>query len=108
MIRQISIIGSGTMGRGIAYLSAVAGFETVIHDAEASAFDAAKGAIASSLRKGIEKNKLSQSDADAALARIHVVGDLEPAVSSADLIIEAVPENFDLKIELFSQADLFC
>src|SRR6266568_4553508 len=61
MIRQVAIIGSGTMGRGIAYLSAVAGYETVIHD-----------------------------------------------VHAADLIIKAVPEDIDLKKNLFSQADLFC
>jgi|SRR5687767_8400085 len=108
MIRQISVIGSGTMGRGIAYLAAVSGYEAVLHDAEASALDGAKAAIESMLSKGVEKNKLTRSEADDALGRLHVVSDLEPAVSGADLIIEAIPENFELKIELFSQADLFC
>lgn len=108
MIRQISVIGSGTMGRGIAYLAAVAGYEAVLHDAEPSALEAAKASIDSMLRKGVEKNKLTQSAADEASGRLHVVSDLEPAVSGADLIIEAIPEDFELKIELFSQADLFC
>ena len=108
MIRQISIIGSGTMGRGIAYLAAVSGYEAVLHDAELSALEGAKAAIESMLNRGVEKNKLTRSAADEALGRLHIVSDLEPAVSGADLIIEAIPESFDLKIELFSQADLFC
>ena len=108
MIRQISVIGSGTMGRGIAYLSAVAGYDTVIHDVEAGALDAAKANVESTLRKGVEKNKLSESEATAALERLHTVAELEPAVSGADLIIEAVPEDLELKVELFSQADIFC
>ena len=108
MIRQISIIGSGTMGRGIAYLAAVSGYDAVLHDAELSALEGAKAAIESMLNKGVEKNKLARADADEALGRLHIVSDLEPAVSGADMIIEAIPESFDLKIELFSQADLFC
>jgi len=108
MIRQISVIGSGTMGRGIAYLSAVAGYETVIHDVEQAALDAAKANIESLLRKGVEKNKITETAASEAAARLHTVADLEPAVSGADLIIEAVPEQFELKIELFTQADLYC
>jgi 3-hydroxybutyryl-CoA dehydrogenase len=108
MIRQISVIGSGTMGRGIAYLSAVAGYETVLHDVDAGALDAAKANVESTLRKSVEKNKLTEAAANEALERLHAVGDLEPAVSNADLIIEAIPENFDLKIEIFSHADVFC
>jgi 3-hydroxybutyryl-CoA dehydrogenase len=108
MIRQISVIGSGTMGRGIAYLSAISGYDTVLHDVEVAALDAAKANIESTLRKGVEKGKVTESDATAAMERLHVVAELEPAVNGADLIVEAVPEDFDLKIELFSQADLFC
>lgn len=108
MIRQISVIGSGTMGRGIAYLAAVAGYDTVLHDVEAGALDAAKANIESALRKGVEKNKITDADANAALERLHTVSDLEAAVNGADLIVEAVPEDFELKVELFSQADIFC
>jgi 3-hydroxybutyryl-CoA dehydrogenase len=108
MIRQISVLGSGTMGRGIAYLSAVAGYDTVLHDVETSALDAAKANVESLLRKGVEKNKLTESAANEALERLQAVPELEPAVNGADLIIEAVPENLELKVELFSQADLFC
>ena len=107
-IRQISVIGTGTMGRGIAYLSAVAGYETVLFDVDLDALDAARTAVDSSLKKAVSKGKLTDSDASAALARLQVANDLEPAVSRADLIIEAIPESFDLKKELFAQADLFC
>jgi 3-hydroxybutyryl-CoA dehydrogenase len=108
MIRQIAVIGTGTMGRGIAYLSALAGFDTVIFDIDAGALHAARSAVESTLRKGVEKHKVSEEDAKAALSRIQLASDLEPAVRTADLIIEAAPENFDLKKDLFSQADLFC
>jgi 3-hydroxybutyryl-CoA dehydrogenase len=108
MIRQITILGTGTMGRGIAYLSAVAGFDTVLFDVEQSALDAAKAAIDSILRKGVEKGKVTEDASRDASARVQLVPELEPAVSGADLIIEAVPESFELKVELFAQADLFC
>jgi 3-hydroxybutyryl-CoA dehydrogenase len=108
MIRQVSVLGTGTMGRGIAYLSALAGYDTVIHDVDSGALDAAKANIESTLRKGVEKGKVDASAAEAASKRIQLANDLEPAVRQADLIIEAVPEDLDLKQNLFSQADLFC
>ena len=108
MIGQTTILGTGTMGRGIAYLSAVAGFETVLFDVDPGALEAASSAIESMLRKAVEKGRVTESDAAAAQARVHLVPDLEPASSGADLIIEAVPESLELKVELFGQADLFC
>ena len=108
MIRTIAVIGTGTMGRGIAYLAAVAGYDTVLHDSDAAALDAARASIESTLATGIEKERITSDDAHAAIERIQMVADLEPAVRDADLIIEAVPENFDLKKNLFAQADLFC
>lgn len=108
MIRQISILGTGTMGRGIAYLSAVAGYDTVMFDADAGALDAARASVESTLQKTVQKAKLTEAAAKEALERIQLTRDLEPATSGADLIIEAVPENFDLKKDLFAQADLFC
>lgn len=108
MIQQITILGTGTMGRGIAYLSAVAGYDTVLFDVDPAALDGAKAAIESILRKGVEKGKITESAAAEALARVQLIPELEPAVSGADLIIEAVPESIELKVELFAQADLFC
>ena len=108
MIRQISVLGTGTMGRSIAYLAAVSGYETVMYDVEHSALDAAKAAVDSILRKGVEKGRVTESAAAEASGRIQLIPELEPAVSGADLIIEAAPETFELKKELFAQADLFC
>lgn len=108
MIRTIAVIGGGTMGRGIAYLAAVSGYDTVLHDADAAALEAARESIEATLAKGIEKKKVTQEEAYASIERLQMVADLEPAVRDADLIIEAVPENFDLKKNLFAQADLFC
>lgn len=108
MIRQVAVIGTGTMGRGIAYLAALAGYDTVIHDVDAGALDAAKANIESTLRKGVEKGKVEAASAEAASKRIQLANDLEPAVRDADLIIEAVPEDLDLKKNLLSQADVFC
>ena len=107
-IRQIAVIGTGTMGRGIAYLAALAGYDTVLFDADAGALDAAKAAVESTLRKGVERGKVTEEAATLAASRVQVATDLEPAVRGADLIIEAVPENIELKSDLFAQADLYC
>ncbi|HEV7238886.1 MAG TPA: 3-hydroxyacyl-CoA dehydrogenase family protein [Thermoanaerobaculia bacterium] len=108
MIRQISILGTGTMGRGIAYLSAVAGYDTVMFDADPAALDGARASIDSILKKGVEKGKIAEGAAAEASGRLQLIPDLEPAVNTADLIIEAVPESLELKTDLFGQADLFC
>ena len=107
-IRQISVLGTGTMGRGIAYLSLVGGYDTVLFDVDAGALDAARASVESTLRKGVEKGKVAEEAATAAMSKLHVASDLEPAVRAADLIIEAAPENLELKSELFAQADLYC
>jgi 3-hydroxybutyryl-CoA dehydrogenase len=107
-IRQVSILGSGTMGRGIAYVCALSGFDTILYDVDADALIAAKSSIDATLQKGVARGKVAQNAATEAMARVQTVNDLEPAVSSADLIIEAAPENLDLKKDLFSQADLYC
>lgn len=108
MIRQISVLGTGTMGRGIAYLSAVAGYDTVLFDVDPQALGAAHAAIGSLLRQAVEKSRITEDAAEEAIARVQLIPELEPAVNGADLIIEAVPESVELKVDLFAQADLFC
>ena len=108
MIRQITVLGSGTMGRGIAYLAAISGFDTIVHDVDGACLDAAKASIESLLRKGVENGKVDPASADEARDRVEYGADLESALRGADLVIEAVPEVLELKQELFAQADLFC
>ena len=102
MIRNLSVLGSGTMGRGIAYLAALSGFDTVVFDVDAEALDAAKASIESMLRRGVEKGKIGEAAAAEAGERVQIVPDLEPAVSGSDLIIEAVPENLGLKQKVYA------
>jgi 3-hydroxybutyryl-CoA dehydrogenase len=108
MIRQVTVLGTGTMGRGIAYLAAISGYDTVMYDVDLRTLQTAKEAIDAILLKGVAKGKVSQQAAARALEALQLVPELEPAVNGADLIIEAVPEDYDLKVELFAQADLFC
>ena len=96
------------MGRGIAYLAALAGYDAVMFDVDAGALDAARASVDSILRKGVEKGKVAESAAADAIKRLQTVSELEPAVNNADLIVEAVPETFELKVDLFAQADVFC
>jgi 3-hydroxybutyryl-CoA dehydrogenase len=107
-IRQISVIGGGTMGRGIAYLAAAAGYETVLFDVDVATLESARAHIDSIFMKGVEKGKVTSAQCEEATARLRFVSELEPAMHEASLIIEAVPENEDLKRNLFSQADLYC
>lgn len=107
-IRQVTVIGSGTMGRGIAYLSAVAGYDTVLNDLSDDLLEAALESIASTLKRGVEKGRITEQAAGEAIQRLQVISEVESAVRGADLIIEAIPEELQLKMDLFSQADLYC
>ena len=106
-IEQISVIGSGTMGRGIAYVSAVAGYTTVLNDIDQNRLEEARSWVDKTLHRADEKGKLGE-DVEEIRERVSFLDDLEAASRNADVIIEAVPEDLDLKRELFSQADMFC
>jgi 3-hydroxybutyryl-CoA dehydrogenase len=93
------------MGRGIAQVAALAGLETVLHDASADALAAAGASIAASLEKGVEKGKVARADADAARARLRTVESLEKSAAHADLVVEAVFEDLDLKRAIFARLD---
>jgi len=102
---QIGVIGSGNMGRGIAQVSATAGHTVVLQDIDEGQLSAALDDIASTMAGGVERGKLTAVERDAALDRIQGTTDLEEAVESADLVIEAVPENLDLKQQVFEDLD---
>jgi 3-hydroxybutyryl-CoA dehydrogenase len=104
-VRRIAVVGAGTMGHGIAQVSAMAGYETRLFDASAEALSVAMTRIAANLAGAVSRNKATQQDADAALTRLFSAADLTTAVTDADLAIEAVAETFELKVRIFQQLD---
>ncbi len=99
-IRTIAVLGAGTMGAGIAHVSALGGYQTRLYDVSAEGLERARAGIAANLRRGVEKGKISAADAESALARLGVEPDLVKAASTADFVVEAVPEEIALKIDL--------
>lgn len=104
-IKNITVLGSGVMGHGIAQVSAMSGYNVVLRDIEQQFLDKAMEKIKWSLEKLVAKEKITQSESDAILSRIKTKVDLAEAVSSADLVIEAVPEIMDLKKKVYSELD---
>jgi 3-hydroxybutyryl-CoA dehydrogenase len=104
-LARIAVIGSGLMGRGIAYVAAVGGFETALHDVSSVALDKALAQIRRDLDEGVARGKLAGADAAAALARLKPEASLEAAASGADFVIEAVPEKIDVKLSTFARLD---
>jgi 3-hydroxybutyryl-CoA dehydrogenase len=104
-IKKIAIIGSGIMGSGMAQVSAAAGYEVVLQDIDAQALERAKSGIEFSLKKLADKGKFTPAQVDAALAAIKFTADLNQAAENADLIIEAVFENLDIKQNLFKELE---
>ena len=106
-IKNIGIIGAGIMGSGIAQVSALAGYQVVIQDITGDALDRSKEIIEKSLAKFAGKGKIQESDKDSALGRIHYTTQLEEACKDADLIIEAIFENLEIKHETFKKIEAF-
>lgn len=104
-ITRVAVVGAGTMGHGIAQVSAMAGYETRLTDASPQALSVAMSRITSNVAGAVGRNKATQQDADAALARIVTASNLAAAVEDADLIIEAVAESFDIKAHIFQQLE---
>jgi 3-hydroxybutyryl-CoA dehydrogenase len=104
-IQRVAVVGAGTMGAGIAQVAAQAGLATTLHDTAPAALDRAAETIRRSLGIFVDKGKLSAEARDRVMARIHHVDDLGAAVRDADLAIEAVPEDMDLKRRTFEALD---
>jgi len=107
-VRTIAVIGAGTMGRGIAHVAALGGYRTVLEDLLPAALRRAQDEIRGNLDKAVELNKVSPDDASAALGRLEYAGSVEEAAREADLVIEAVPEEMESKIEIFTLLDKIC
>jgi 3-hydroxybutyryl-CoA dehydrogenase len=102
---QVCVLGAGTMGHGIAQVAATAGHDVRLRDIEAAYVDDGLDAVRSNLDGGVEREKLTREEADAAFDRIEGFTDLAEAVSGADLVVEAVPENLDIKRETFEEVE---
>lgn len=107
-VKTVAVIGAGIMGRGIAYAAALGGYRTVLEDLLPAALRRAEAEIRANLDKAAELGKVSASDADAAFARLEYAGSVEQAAREADLVIEAVPEEMESKIEIFTLLDKIC
>ncbi len=103
-IRTVAVVGAGVMGAGIAQVAAEAGLSVILFDPLEGATARARQRIAGFLERKVAKDQLSAADATAAIDRIGEAPNL-PAVSHADLLIEAVPEDLELKRELFREVD---
>jgi len=107
-LETVAVIGSGLMGRGIAYCAAAGGLRTALFDVSAEALERALLRIRADLDEGAARGKLSPAEAQAALERIAPEQELEAALRGADFVIEAVPEDIALKLATFSRLDALC
>ena len=106
-VERIGVAGAGTMGAGIAQVAALGGFETRVHDPVPEALVRGLEHLHQALAKGAERGRWSREAAAAAASRVQPVPSLE-ALEGCDLVIEACPEDLDLKRELFRTAAAFC
>ncbi|MGX1266157.1 3-hydroxyacyl-CoA dehydrogenase [Rossellomorea marisflavi] len=104
-MRNLVVVGSGVMGRGIAYVSAVGGYRTTLVDIKEEQLLRAEREIAGFLQKGIERQKLTADQYEEARGNLQYSTNLSIAVSDADFVIEAVPEDRELKRSVFQVLD---
>ena len=106
-VKTVAVIGAGTMGRGIAYAAAAGGYRTILEDVSASMLEQGLAYIRQSLDDGVARGKLTPPQKEQALAQLGSARSVEDACREADLVIEAVPEEMELKLEIFTLLDKF-
>ena len=106
-VKTVAVIGAGTMGRGIAYAAAAGGYRTILEDVSASMLEQGLAYIRQSLDDGVARGKLAPPQKEQALAQLGSARSVEDACREADLVIEAVPEEMELKLEIFTLLDKF-
>jgi len=105
---KISVVGAGTMGKQISLCAAIHGFTVTVTDSSEKALEATRQFATDYLKGRVTKGRLTQEQADAAVARYHVEPDFNTAVGDADLVIEAVVELLDVKRDVFRKLDQAC
>jgi 3-hydroxybutyryl-CoA dehydrogenase len=107
-IRTIAVIGAGRVGRGIAQLAAAGGYRTILEDLLPNALRRAENEIRIQFDRAVASGGVSADAAHAAFSRLELAGSVEDAARPADLVIEAVPEELESKIEIFTLLDKIC
>jgi 3-hydroxybutyryl-CoA dehydrogenase len=107
-VRTVAVIGAGIMGRGIAHAAALGGYRTILEDILPSALRRAGDEIRANLDKAVELGKVTADEAQEAMGRMEYAGAVDEAARAADLVIEAVPEEMESKIEIFTLLDKIC
>ena len=106
-VKTIAVIGAGTMGRGIAHAAAFGGYTTILEDISAPRLEDAIRWISQAFEEGVSRGKVDASVRNRALPLISTATTVQDAIRDADLIIEAVPEEMEMKMELFTIFDKF-
>ena len=106
-IKKIAVIGAGTMGNGIAHVSALTGFDTILMDIKDEFLERGLDTICTNLERQVKKEKISQSDMDGALKLIRTTT-VNTDLSDCDLVVEAATENQDIKLNIFKELDQIC
>jgi len=104
-IKQIAVLGAGTMGHGIAYAAMAAGYETRMFDVSEAALQKGAMAIDQIIGKGVELGKVTAGDAEAMRKRLSTTSTIADALTGIDMVIEAAPERIDLKLALMGEVD---
>lgn len=107
-VRNLTVIGAGLMGTGIAHVSALGGIQATLVDISSEILEKALGKIKGRVQKGIELKKIDREIMEQCLSRLKLEMDLEKGVREADMVIEAVPEKIELKLEVFRKVDQLC
>ena len=107
-IKKVAVLGSGIMGNGIAQVTAAAGYQVAVRDIEDSLLQGAMARIEKSLNRLAKAGKIAQDEVAQILGRIHPTTDFQEAVGAADLVIEAIPENLELKRATFQELEAAC
>jgi len=106
-IKTIGVIGAGTMGRGIAYAAAYGGYRTILEDVSPAMLEQGVTYIKRAFEEGVSREKVTAEQRDKAIANLAVAHRVEAVCREADLLIEAVPEEMELKLEIFTMFDKF-
>ena len=107
-VERVAVIGAGTMGRGIVHAAALGGFRVTLQDVDSGVLEGALEGIQIEMQKAVERDRIDEGEMRGGLERISPTESLEEAVKEADLVIEAVPEEMELKLEIFDRLDKLC